>query len=261
MKIQTNRFKEALTQGNPVIGSWIMTGSANAAEAMSWAGLDFIIVDMEHTDASIADIVAVMRAIAESGTEVIVRPPNSDPILIRRLLDAGARSLMIPFIETSEQAKSIVAACRFPPRGNRGFALMHRGSRYAQTDEYVNAVEENICVIAQIETAAGIDNTDAIAGVDGIDALFYGPGDLSCVVGRLGDTTGPAVRGLIEQQAERCRQLGIASGTLVPDLGSIDWARRLGFDFISVSNDYGMIVRMSKDIAAHMKCQLDITAS
>lgn len=253
MKILPNRFKAALSQRTPVIGSWIMTGNANAAEAMSWSGLDFIVVDMEHTDASIADVVAVMRAIAESGTEVVVRPPSSDPILIRRLLDAGARTLMVPFVETVEQAKSIVSACRYPPKGNRGFALMHRGSRYAQTEDYVSAVEDNICIIAQIETQQGIDNTDGIAGVDGIDALFYGPGDLSCVVDQLGDTSGDKVRSLIRHEADRCRDLGIASGTLVPDLDSIDWARDVGFDFISVSNDYGMIMRMSKDIVARMQ--------
>lgn len=253
MNIQPNRFKAALTQGTPIAGSWIMTGSANAAEAMAWSGIGFIIVDMEHTDATLPDVVAMLRAVAESGTEVIVRPPSLDPILIRRLLDAGARSLMIPFVETAEQAESIVAACRFPPKGNRGFALMHRGSRYAQTTDYLNTVEDNICIVAQIETREGIDNTDQIAQVDGIDALFYGPGDLSSVAGAIGNTTGDAVRDLIRQEAARCRALGIASGTLVPDLTSIDWARDVGFDFISVTNDYGMIMKMSKDIVARIQ--------
>lgn len=252
MKLPVNRFKAGLGGARPLAGSWIMTGSANAAEAMACTGLDFIIVDMEHTDAALGDVIAMLRAIDGAGCEAVVRPPSVDPVSIRRLLDAGARTIMVPFVETAAQARDIVSATRYPPRGTRGLALMHRGSRYNQIPDYATTADGEICIIAQIETQTGIENTEAIAAVDGIDALFYGPGDLSCVVGEIGNTTGTAVRELIAREVRRCRDLGIASGTLVPDLASAEWAKSQPFDFISVGNDFGMIVRASREIAADL---------
>lgn len=233
-----------------MIGSWIMSGSSNVAEAMAFSGFDFIIVDMEHTDSSVADVVGILRAIEGTGTEAIVRPYTLNTILIRRLLDCGARTLMVPFVETAEQAEEIVSATRYPPKGTRGFALMHRGSRYNHVSDYVKRAEGEICLIAQIETQTGIDNTAAIAAVDGINALFYGPGDLSCVIGKVGQTTGKDVRALISREVAHCRELGIATGTLIPDESGSGWANEVGFDFVSVGNDYGMITSSSKRIVS-----------
>lgn len=250
MKLPNNRFKSGLSKQPTMTGSWVMTGSSNVAEAMAFSGLDFIIVDMEHTDSSVSDVVGILRAIEGTGTEAIVRPYTLDTVLIRRLIDCGARTLMVPFVETAEQARQIVSATRYPPKGNRGFALMHRGSRYNHVNDYVAQAESELCLIAQIETKAGIENTPAIAAVDGIDALFYGPGDLSCVIGQTGQTTGKDVRDLISSEVKRCRELGIAAGTLIPDATGANWAMEVGFDFVSVGNDYSMITGGSKQIVS-----------
>ena len=248
MKLPINLFKSGMCKDRAMIGSWIMTGSSNVAEAMASSNLDFIIVDMEHTDSSVSDVVGILRAIEGTGTEAIVRPHSLDTVLIRRLLDCGARTLMVPFVETAEQAEEIVSATRYAPRGVRGFALMHRGSRYNHVSDYVAQAGDELCVIAQIETQTGIDNTAAIAGVDGIDALFYGPGDLSCVIGQVGQTSGKDVRALISNEVQRCRELGIATGTLLPDEAGSAWAKEVGFDFVSVGNDFSMITGGSKRI-------------
>lgn len=253
MSIPTNPFKQALENRRKLAGSWIMTSSPNAAEAMAWAGLDFIIVDMEHTDASLSDVIGILRAIAATPTQAIVRPPSGDAVLIRRLLDAGAMNIMVPFVDTPEQAAAIVSATRYPPEGQRGFALMHRGCRYAQDTSYLDRINNDICFIAQIETRAAVDNINAIAMVKGVDALFYGPGDLSAVVGELGNTTGDKVKALMADAVKRCRDLGVASGTLAPNLEAAQWSREQDFDFISVSNDLGLIVQGSKAIAQVLK--------
>lgn len=127
---------------------------------------------------------------------------------------------------------------------------MHCGSRYNHVDDYVAQAEGEICIIAQIETQTGIDNTATIAAVDGVDALFYGPGDLSCVIGKVGQTAGKDVRELISQEVARCRELGIAIGTLIPNESASDWASEVGFDFVSVGNDYSMITGGAKRIVS-----------
>lgn len=249
----TNPFKQALESGRKLAGSWIMTSSPNAAEAMAWTGLDFIIVDMEHTDASLSDVIGILRAIAATPTQAIVRPPSGDPVIIRRILDAGATNIMVPFVDTPEQASTIVSATRYPPEGKRGFAMLHRGSRYAQDTGYLDRINNDICLIAQIETQTAVNNIDAIAKVNGIDALFFGPGDLSAVVGELGNTTGDKVKALMADAVRRCRHLGVASGTLAPNINAAKWSQEQGFDFISVSNDLGLIVHGSKAIAQALK--------
>ncbi|MBL6946319.1 MAG: 2-dehydro-3-deoxyglucarate aldolase [Rhodospirillales bacterium] len=253
MEIKKNTFKAGLKSLSPLCGSWIMTGNPNAAEAMGCAGLDFIIIDMEHTDARLPEVSAMLRALGATPTQGVVRLPSDDSTLIHQVLDVGARSIMVPFINTAEQATAVVSASTYPPNGTRGFALMHRGSHYGQAANYLDRIKDEICIVAQIETQEAIENLESIAAVDGIDGLFFGPGDLSAVAGTLGRTTSDEVKSLLAKAAESCRKCAIASGTLAPNMEAGIWAKKQGYNFISVTNDLGMIVNGSKAIADALK--------
>lgn len=241
-------LKRALAEGRRLVGSWVFSASPTVAEAMACQGLDFVIVDMEHSVTELAQVLHILRAVGTSGTEVIVRAPDTDVTRLRRLLDAGARNVMFPFVETVAEAQALASASRYPPDGTRGFAMMHRGAGYGTRPDYIRTASDDICLIAQIETRAGLDTMEAIGAVDGIDALFFGPGDLSAVAGLIGQVKAPEVRALKEHGAEVCRRLGIASGTLVPDVDSADWAAGAGFDFISVSSDLTMVARGAQSV-------------
>ena len=253
MKMPKNQFKEWLnTRRKPVpLGTWMMTGSATVAEAMGFVGFDFLVMDMEHVPVDTNEAIDIMRALAGTPTtEVLARLPWNELVIIKRALDAGATSLMFPFIQNKEEAQFAVNATRYPVGdngGTRGVAAVHRASRFGQYDDYMGQANDNICVVLQLETPTAIENMAEIASVDGVDALFIGPGDLAANMGHIGDIAHPDVQAALKAGLEKCHELGKACGIVGgnPELVCkyIEW----GFDFVAIASDMSMMIARAKE--------------
>ncbi|HEY5862145.1 MAG TPA: aldolase/citrate lyase family protein, partial [Casimicrobiaceae bacterium] len=188
MDMPVNHLKRALLAGKTIpYGVWLVSGAPATAEALGNAGFDFLVVDTEHTPIDPPQVADMLRAMAGTPASAVVRPAWNDMVLIKRLLDTGAQSLLIPFVQNAEEAKRAVAYTRYPPEGVRGVAAVHRGSRWGNVPNYTNTAAAEICVIVQIETAAAVEQLPAIAAVPGVDSLFIGPADLAASMGHLGD--------------------------------------------------------------------------
>jgi 2-dehydro-3-deoxyglucarate aldolase len=180
-----------------------------------------------------------------------VRMPSQDRNLIKHALDLGALSLYFPFVQNASEAKALAAACYYPPQGERGYAKMHRGSRYTTIADYPQRVNDELCVIAQLETPTAIANMEAIARTPGITGLFVGPGDLSVTMGHGGDVTNPAVRNEMEKVARFCVDNKIGLGTVMPTPELVKWAFEIGYNAVSMGSDMGTLMAgMKAGIAA-----------
>ena len=179
----------------------------------------------------------------------IVRLPVNDAILFKRFLDIGATTIMLPQVQSAAEAKAAVAAMHYPPVGGRGVAVMHRASRYGRTPQYLAKASDSLCLIVQIETAAALDRLEDIASVEGVDALFFGPGDLSATMGVIGQPDHPKVQDAIANAFERAQRLRIPAGVLAPNPAAAQRYIEMGFAFVSVANDLALLVH-NADAAA-----------
>ena len=246
MEIPKNAFKRALAQGRRPIGFWLSLGSPAVAELVAGAGYDWVLVDTEHAPNELPDVIDQLRALEGGTAAAVVRPAWNDPVLVKRLLDAGAQSLLVPFVRNREEAERAVAATRYPPRGIRGVATITRASRYGRVDDYIRAAEDELCVVVQLETRASLAELEAIAAVPGVDALFVGPSDLAADLGHRGDPRHPEVQAVIADACGRCARLGKPLGTFAP---IEDDARRyldMGVRFAAVGAD-AVVLRRGAD--------------
>lgn len=237
-----NAFKRRLLSGRTQIGGWCMSGSATLAEAMSVVGYDYLVLDLEHSPTTVGDALAMLRAVAQTSTLPVVRLASHDPVAVKQVMDIGAQTLCFPFVESREEAEAIVTAAMYPPRGRRGFAKMHRASRYATRGDYLETANDNACLIAQLETPSALELAPEIGAVDGIDALFIGPGDLSAAMGLAGRVSHPEVRASMETCAKRSRDAHIPIGTMMPTPEDGRWALEAGFSFVSVGTDLATLM-------------------
>lgn len=215
-----NKLKARLQAGESVFGAWVGSGSAVNGEVLSLVGFDFLVIDQEHGSGELTDAVAVLRAVEASGTPCIIRAPWNDPIWLKRVLDAGAESLMIPSIETGELAASAVRACRYPPAGTRGYAAdAVRASTFGLEPGYVHKANANLLLALQIESAGAVERAAEICATDGLDVAFIGPNDLAGSIGRLNQLDHPDVRALIQRAEEIILASGKPMGT-VPSAGA-----------------------------------------
>ena len=191
MDLPRNRFKAALAEGRPQIGLWVSLIDGLAAEAVAGAGFDWLLLDTEHSPGHEASVLAQLQALAPYPLTPIVRPVTNDTALIKRFLDIGVQTLLIPYVQSAAEAEAAVAAMRYPPRGVRGVSTLTRATGYGRVSDYLRRAEEELCLLVQIETRAGLDALEAIAAVDGVDGLFIGPSDLSASLGHLGDPATP----------------------------------------------------------------------
>src|SRR3954452_22626642 len=185
--------------------------------------------------------------------QAIGRPAWDDQVLVKRVLDAGVQPLLLPMIQTVEEAEQAVASTRYPPHGVRGFASASRSSRFGRVKDYHTRCEEEICVLVQIETKLGLDNLEAIAAVEGVDGVFIGPGDLSAGLGYLGDQGNPAFRPVLEDAMARIRAAGKAPGFLTGDEALARRCIELGCLFTAVGSDSGILARSSEQLAAKFR--------
>jgi 4-hydroxy-2-oxoheptanedioate aldolase len=215
-----NVLKTQLKAGESVYGAWVGGGSPGNAELLGHVGFDFLVLDQEHGAGELSDAVEALRAVESSGTPCVVRAPWNDPIWLKRILDAGADSVMIPAVETAAAAKAAVAACRYPPQGTRGYAAgVVRASTFGLEPGYVAKANGNLLIVLQIESAAAVEHAAEICAVEGVDVVFIGVNDLAGSIGRLEQLDHPDVRSLVRRAEDVILASGKPMGT-VPSAGA-----------------------------------------
>jgi len=242
MRVAENRFKAALKRDQCQIGLWSTLGSAMVAELVGHAGFDWLLIDTEHSPNELPAIVAQLQAMQTGTASAVIRPAWNDPVLIKRILDIGVQSLLIPFVETAEAAAAAVAATRYPPDGIRGVSTGSRAAGYGRIKDYPKAAGAEICVLVQIETKKGVDNIEAIANTPGVDGVFVGPADLSASLGHLGDQLNPAVQDTIGRVLAACQKAGKPAGYLTGNEAESKKWLDAGFRFVAVGTDNGVLV-------------------
>ncbi len=253
MELQRNAFKAALKDGRLQIGLWSSLCSNVAAEVIADSGFDWILIDTEHSPNEVPDVLAQLQACGRGTATPIVRPAWNDPVLIKRYLDIGSTTLLIPFVQNAEEARRAVAACRYPPAGIRGVTTMGRGSRYGRVADYLKRADGEIGLLVQIETGAALDVLEDIAAVDGVDGVFIGPADLSASLGQIGNPSHPAVQEAMKGAVDRLRAVGKPAGILAP---REDDARRYiewGYTFVAVGTDIGLLARHADALAKQFR--------
>lgn len=248
-----NPLKHALTAKIPQIGCWSVIPSPHVAELIAGAGFDWIMLDAEHTPSDPALMMQLLQAVQaerERPTSAVVRPPWNDPVLIKQYLDIGAQSLLLPFVQTEEEAQHAVAATRYPPHGTRGMGGATRSARFGRDANYVQTAQDELCLIVQVETAEALERLEAIASVEGVDGVFIGPGDLSASLGVPGDTGHPKVREAIRSAIRRILACNKAPGIILLDQAHVSECLEQGALFVAVATDVVML-RKSADQVAH----------
>ncbi len=247
MDLPVNHFKRAIVSGRTPVGTWLSSGSTATAEALGCVGFDFLVVDMEHTPLDPPQMVEILRAIAGTPAQAVVRPPWTDMVLVKRAMDAGAQTLLFPFVQNAEEARRAVAYTRYPPDGVRGVAGTHRGSRFGTVTNYLKSAGGEVCVIVQIETLTALAELEAIAAVPGVDSIFVGPGDLSASMGHLGDIAHPAVQEKLAFAAAECKRLGKPCGIVggTPELVAKFIA--YGYSWVAIASDMAMMVGRAQE--------------
>ncbi len=251
--MQRNAFKHNLAAGKLQIGLWSSLCSNIAAEIIGDSGFDWILFDTEHSPNEIPDLAGQLQAIQASPTSPIIRPAWNDAVLIKRALDIGAQSLLLPYVQNVAEAKAAVAATRYPPHGIRGVSVAARASRYGRTPGYLGKANDEICVLVQVETGEALKNLEAIAAVDGVDGVFIGPSDLAASLGHLGNPQHADVQAAIKDAVTRLKKVGKPAGMLT---GNEEEAKRYiewGYLFVAVGADVGLLAKNADALCKRFK--------
>ena len=249
MDVPPNPFKRALKAGQLQVGLWSSLSSHVSVEVIAGAGFDWLLLDTEHSPNELPMVLSQLQAMTGGTAHPIVRPPWNDTVVIKRFLDAGVQTFLVPYVQNEDEARRAVAATRYPPRGVRGYASTSRASRFGRVKDYHARCEEEICVLVQVETRVALDNLESIARVEGVDGVFIGPGDLSADLGYLGNPGHPDVRAIIEDTIGRIRAAGSVPGILTPDDTLARRYIELGCLFTAVGADIGILARGAEALA------------
>ena len=238
MPVSENRFKTAIREGRPQIGLWLDMADALSAEIAGCAGFDWLVIDGEHGPNDLRSILAQLQALAASTAEPVVRAPIGETWIIKQLLDIGARTLLVPMVDSARQAEALVRAVRYPPHGVRGVgAAVARASRFNTVPDYADTASDGICLLVQAETRAAIADLANIAAVDGVDGVFIGPADLAADMGYLGRMDAPEVQAVIEEAIGTIVGAGKAAGILTFNEKLNRRYLELGASFVAVGAD------------------------
>lgn len=256
MPAPKNTFKQALNKGDRLIGCWMSFAEPSVAEIMGTAGFDWLVIDGEHAPNDIRSIRDQLMALEASPSHPVVRVPIGETWIIKMVLDAGAQTVLVPIVDSAEQARELVRACRYPPEGTRGVgAAAARATRFGSVGEYVQTADQEICLLVQVENRAGIAALDEILQVEGIDGVFIGPADLSTDMGFQGNSGAPEVRAVIADALARIRAAGKAPGIL----GTTDEATQayleMGAQFLAVGIDVLVLAQNARALSAKWKAK------
>ena len=251
MPAPINTFKQKLLLGQQQIGFWLAMGSPNAAQIAGGAGFDWLVIDAEHGPNDITSLVSQMHALQGSAANIIIRPPVGETWMIKQLLDIGCQTILVPMVDTAEQAKQLVQAMNYPPKGIRGVgAALARASHHNRIPDYLQTANNQVCLIVQIEAQRGLDNLADILSVDGIDGVFIGPADLAADMGYLGQPAAEPVQEAICAAINQIVAAGKAAGILmaVPEL--VQHYLALGAAFVAVGTDVTSFATATDTLAA-----------
>lgn len=242
--------RSASDEPRALVGMWLSTGSPLVAEICASSGLDWLIVDMEHGPNGLGEVLPQLQAAAAYPPPVVVRVPGLLPVMIKQVLDLGAQNLLIPMIDTAEQAREAVRAVRYPPRGIRGVgAGIARSARWNRVGDYLADGDEHVSVLVQAESLTAVENAAEIAAVDGIDGVFVGPSDLSASMGLLGQQTHPDVTAAVRRTFDTVHAAGKPVGVNAFDPQVADMYLEAGADFVLVGADVTLLARGSSSLA------------
>jgi 4-hydroxy-2-oxoheptanedioate aldolase len=248
--LPVNRFKQALKGGQQQIGLWNSIPGPLVAEALAGCGFDWVVIDTEHAPTDVPDVLGMLQAMAPYPVSAVVRPAANDPVLIKRLLDFGAQTLVLPYIQSAEEAQAAVAAVRYAPRGMRGVAGLTRARRFGAVADYTRRADAEICLILQVETALALSRIEEIAATDGVDGLFIGPADLAASMGHPGALDHPAVKAAIKDAIRRITATGKPAGILTSDAAFARACMGWGTRFTAVGMDIGLMLHAARSLAA-----------
>lgn len=240
----TNKFKQRLRSGDEMLGLWFGLANNIAAEMCAQSGFDWLLIDAEHSPLSDKDILSCLQAIAPYEINPIVRPVSGDKNVLKRLCDVGVQTFLVPMIDDAKQAAAVVSAVQYPPSGTRGLGTsMARAARWNMAPNYFERANDEMCVILQIETRAGLKNLKKIAKVDGVDAVFIGPSDLGATLGYPGQPSHPEVVNAVSAAIKDVRTCGKPAGVLAVTSELVDVYKAAGASFIGVGSDCGVLAK------------------
>lgn len=245
-QLRKNVFKQTLKEGKrKQIGLWTGLRSTLIAEMLTHSGYDWTVVDMEHSPNELNDVLLQLQVAQSGSAEPVVRVPWNEPVIVKRVLDIGAQSILFPLVETKEEAEQAVMSTRYPPAGIRGVMSLARMNNYGKAANYYKTAHEEICVIVQCETLKSVNNIPEIAAVEGVDAVFIGPSDLSASMGHIGNFGHPDVQAAIKRGIESANQHGIPVGFLSGNeddaRNALDW----GCSFVAVGSDMSVLTKQA----------------
>ncbi|MGZ0068790.1 HpcH/HpaI aldolase family protein [Microbacterium arborescens] len=257
----TPTFRDALARADrPLAGMWVCSGSPLVAEICAGAGLDWLLIDMEHSPNGLESVLAQLQAAAATPVTTMVRIPTADPVVIKQVLDLGAQNLLVPMVSSVAEAEAVVRAVHYPPRGIRGVgSALARSARWNRVDDYLADAEQHVSLVVQIETAAGVDAAAGIAAVDGIDGVFVGPSDLAASMGLLGQQTHPDVVAAVRRVFSDARSAGTPVGVNAFDPALARDYADAGADFLLVGADVALLARGSEALATAWVPEADRT--
>ncbi len=253
-KTPINTFKAALRQGRKQWGLWLGLADAYAAEACATCGFDWLLVDGEHAPNDLRSMLATLQALAPYPSHPVVRIPEGQTALIKQVLEIGAQTILVPMVETAAQATDLARAMRYPPQGVRGVGSgLARSSRWNLYGDYLQAANEQVCLLVQVETIAAIEQLPAIAATEGVDGVFIGPADLSASMGLLGQPSHPEVKAVIEKAIATILAAGKAPGILCADEALARHYAGLGAQFVAVGVDTTLLTQSARALASRFQ--------
>jgi 4-hydroxy-2-oxoheptanedioate aldolase len=253
-----NPFKQALREGKPQIGLWLMLASPYATEVCASCGFDWLLIDSEHAPNDVPMMLGALQGAAAYAPHAVTRVPVGDAVLIKQHLDIGAQTILVPMIDTAAQAADMVRAMQYPMPGGKGGirgvgAGSARASRWGADADYLKKANDQVCLLVQAESTVAIDNLDAIAHTEGVDGVFFGPSDLSASMGHLGNAGHPEVVAVIERSIRRVRDAGKAPGILTPDETLAKRYLDAGALFVAVGVDVNLLVKSARALSGRFK--------
>ncbi|MGB1091481.1 MAG: 4-hydroxy-2-oxoheptanedioate aldolase [Oceanobacter sp.] len=259
MSAPINQFKQAIKGLSPEgkraqIGLWLGLANSYTSQLCAGAGFDWLLIDAEHAPNDLQTLVGQLQSMQGYPVTPIIRPAWPDAVRIKQILDVGTQTVLAPMVESGQQAAEVVAATRYPPEGIRGVgSALARASEFNRTPAYLKTANDQMCVLIQIETPAGVAALDDILAVEGVDGVFIGPSDLSASMGHIGNPAHPDVQAVIEESIAKIVAAGKAPGILIADKGLAKRYIELGAKFVGVGSDTALLMKATTDLAAEFK--------